>query len=279
MNRVPFWDVIIDEYSACYSVSDGFFMEGEHAHQHMEFLFNFSPIPIRRTVNGHAHETDVPCMTYRAPYILHSGSTVYPSNPEGYHRYALNVHPCILSEYGGICDMGQLRSRTDCLIPLGEEQICRIRPILDMLQTDRPDTLPRHAWIGMFAALLTEINRLLPLSLQDGSDNRSVMYPYIQELLQYVVDNVGEDLRASTLATKFFVSRAKLCADFRAATRITLHEYVTATRIARAKRWLLEDMPLSMIALRCGFSQESSFIYMFRQEVGMTPMEWMKQQK
>jgi len=244
----------------------------------MEFLFNFSPIPTRYTLDGNIYEVDTPSISYRAPYILHSGSTVHACNPGGYRRFALNVHPCILAEYGGICDMGRLRDRTECLLPLRVEQIQKFEPILDRLQTKGVKPLPRHAWIGLFSALLTEIDRLIPEEESTGKHGQEI-HPYIQELLRFVVDNPGENLSTQALAEKFFVSRAKLCADFRAATRISLHEYVTAIRIAHAKLWLAEDMPLSLIAERCGFSQESSFIYMFRRRTGMTPGEWRERKK
>ena len=128
-------------------------------------------------------------------------------------------------------------------------------------------------WICLLGELLYEVSEMLHDSLPPEPDTP----PYIQELLLYVVDNPGEDLSTEALAKKFFVGHTKLAKDFSAAVGITLHEYVTAFLIAQSMQWMTENVPLDVISARCGFSQESSFIYMFRREVGMTPGEWRKQ--
>ncbi len=73
---------------------------------------------------------------------------------------------------------------------------------------------------------------------------------------------------------QFFISPSKLTADFRAATSISLHEYISAIRVTRAKMWLSENYPIEIIAQRCGFTHESSFIRMFKSVTGMTPGEY-----
>ena len=101
--------------------------------------------------------------------------------------------------------------------------------------------------------------------------------PYIQELMHYIAEHPEEDLRVEVLAEKFFVSRTKLITDFRYATRISLHRYVIGIRIAQARIHLAQGHSVTETAQRCGFAEESTFIHMFRREVGITPGEWKKQ--
>jgi AraC family transcriptional regulator len=52
----------------------------------------------------------------------------------------------------------------------------------------------------------------------------------------------------------------------------TPHAYVTARRIAAARRLLSEtDMPLAMVAYECGFSHQSHLGCALRAAIGLTP--------
>lgn len=266
--RDPFWGVYIKTFSARPTESDGFVMEGEHAHVYHEFMINFCRIPIRHTVSGQEYVTDHPYILYRAPYVLHSSNTLTTAK---YRRYQLTINPTVLTEYGGICSLGRLRGRAECMIPVNKQQLARLIPILQRLWRAREDTsVPKAVWVSLLTCFLFEINELIPDDLPDISPTP----PYIQELMHYVVEHLEEDLRVEVLAEKFFVSRTKLITDFRAATRISLHRYVVGIRTAQARIWLAQGLSVTETAQRCGFSQESAFIHMFRRETGMTPGEW-----
>ncbi|MBE6560049.1 MAG: helix-turn-helix transcriptional regulator [Ruminococcaceae bacterium] len=267
-NKDPFWDVYTRTFIAGPTESDGFMMTGEHAHLHYEFMINFCRIPIRHTVSGQEYVTDHPYILYRAPYVLHSSNTLTTAK---YRRYLLTINPTVLTEYGGICSLGRLRGRAECMIPVNEQQLARLIPILQRLWRARNDTsVPKSVWVSLLSCFLFEINELIPDDLPDISPTP----PYIQELMHYVVEHLEEDLRVEVLAEKFFVSRTKLITDFRAATRISLHRYVVGIRTAQARIWLAQGLSVTETAQRCGFSQESAFIHMFRRETGMTPGEW-----
>lgn len=267
-DAIPFWDLMVDTFRMGKSVSSGFVMTEEHAHQHHELMFNFSPIPIRHTLSGRVYTTDSFYILYRAPYVLHSSATL---SEQTYIRYSASIHPCVFAEFGGICDLGQLRGRAECLIPTTQKQMETLEPLLWRLHraTKHPKA-KKNAWIGTLAALLDEVSDLVPANTPDVQPSP----PYIQEMMHYIVEHIDEDLTIDAMAEKFFCSHAKLTKDFRDATSLSLHEYVTAIRIARAKILLSTNMPLSMIAQRCGFSNESSFIRRFRQVAAMTPGEY-----
>jgi len=244
----------------------GYRME-EHVHQFYELLINYYPVPLRHTVAGKAYNTDTPFIQFRAPYLLHSTSAL-DSTP--YTRTNIGFHPSVLAEYGGICKLGRLANCWECLIPVTTEQIMNLEPLLIRLRRVRDPKTPKHVWISILAALLWEISELAEQAIVHGTEAA----PYIQNLLQYIVQHAEDDLSNEALAEKFFVSRSKLKRDFQAAVNMSLHEYVTAIRIHRAKILLTEDMPLSMVAQQCGFSADASFAYMFRRHTGMPPGEY-----
>ena len=268
--HIPFWSLDVDTFKASAAQSNGYMMRSEHAHHHHEFMFNLSRIPTRHTASGQVRECDSPYILYRAPYTLHSSTTL---TTEKYRRYLLAVQPTVLTEYGGICSLGKLKGQNECLIPVDENQMAMLEPLLYRLWWANCDkSIPDRAWIGTLAALLYEIDQLVPDDLPPARH----MPAYIQEMMYYIMENTGEDLNIDTLAEKFFISRSKLLRDFLAATGQSLHRYIIAIRIAHAKRWLAEGVPISIVAQRCGYSQESAFIYMFRRETGVTPGEYLK---
>ena len=267
-NKDPFWDVYTKTFIAGPTESDGYVMAGEHAHQHHEFMINFSNIPIRHTVNGRTYETNFPYIQYRAPYILHSSATL---TTQRYRRYLLTINPAVMTDYGGICSLGRLKGRLECTIPANESQLARMIPILQRLWRARNDSsVPKRVWVSLLTCFLFEVEELIPEDLPEAVS----MPSYIQELMCYVAEHPDEDLRVNELAEKFFVSRTKLITDFRATTQISLHKYVTGIRLANAKNWLSQRMSVAEVAQRCGFSQESAFTHMFHRETGITPSEW-----
>lgn len=246
----------------------GYIME-EHVHQFYELILNYYPVPLRHTVAGNAYETDTPFILLRAPYILHSTSAL---DFTPYTRTNIAFHPLVLAEFGGICKLGKLANVTECIIPATTEEIMALKPLFERLRRARDPHTPKYAWMSVLSALLYEISEMADRAVLHGTETP----PYIQELLQYAVEHTEEDLSVEALAEHFFVSPSKLKRDFRTAVHMSLHEYITAVRIHRAKVLLTEEMPLAMIAQQCGFGSDSSFVYAFRQHTDMTPGEYRK---
>ena len=103
-----------------------------------------------------------------------------------------------------------------------------------------------------------EYNGLSPNKLNNVID-------YIQTYLEL---NLGIDELANlTNLSPFYFSRL-----FKESTGFTPYQYISKQRMERAKQ-LLKDTEIAIadIALRCGFSAQSSFSTAFRKAVGVTP--------
>lgn len=250
--------------------TDSGYVMQEHLHQFYELLICYNPVPLRHTVAGRAYETTTPFVLFRAPYLLHSTSALDATE---YTRTNIGFHPNVLTEFGGICKLGRLANCWECVIPATTEKIMEMEPLITRLRRVRDPEIPKYVWISTLATLLWEISEMA----EDSIDHEVESALYVQEILQYAVNHVEEDLRIDALAERFYVSRSKLKRDFQSAVEMPLHEYVTSIRLHRAKVLLAEDMPLSMIAERCGFGSDSSFAYMFHRRTGITPGEYRRQ--
>ena len=53
------------------------------------------------------------------------------------------------------------------------------------------------------------------------------------------------------------------------------HRWLIVQRVERAKEWMRDpNMPLSMIAVACGFADQSHFSRTFTRLTGVTPRRW-----
>ena len=248
-------------------------MPAEHLHTHHELSFNFSYVPIRHSISGHLYETNTPYIVYRAPFTLHSSNTL---NNDPYIRYKLDLNPYLFSIYDGIISMGNFHNANEYIIPATNDQMESFRHLLDMLdeyyQTGNNNSFDKTC-VGLLAAIFGKLSNL--------SDHVLVKHipsqPYIQDVMYYIINHISENLTVDTLSKIFFVSRTKLYKDFRQVTNLSLHEYITTVRISLAKTWIMEEVPVSQLAERCGFTQAASFIVMFKNLTGMTPIEYRNQ--
>ncbi len=264
MNGFSFFGTHTESYSITHFTSRDYREPGEHLNYHHNLVFNFSHVSIQHTLSGNKFRTETPFILYRAPYILHSCSTL---DSREYERYILNVNMHVMTEFGCICDIGRLRNLPGCMIPMDTEGMEHLRPLLEHMKRAYREKESKNVWVALIAVIMNEVKRLLPQDISASPEKLS----YIHELMYYIVENPGEDLRLETLAKKFYCNENKLMRDFRAVTHSSIHEYISIVRVARAKNWLMEDVPISVIAGRCGFTHESAFIRLFRTVEGITP--------
>lgn len=121
---------------------------------------------------------------------------------------------------------------------------------LHLLRQARSPGLPPAAKGGLPRAVLDRCLELLEASIEHGVS------------LQTLADAAG-------------LSRAHFASAFRRSTGLSPHRHLTARRLARARELLHQaGLPLSEIALRCGFSSQAHFCDAFRRDTGLTPREY-----
>ncbi len=96
----------------------------------------------------------------------------------------------------------------------------------------------------------------------------------LARVVEYVEAHLSEPMTAGDLASVAHVSLFHFTRIFRDATGRTPHAYVQARRVARAKSMLRGPMPLTQVAMACGFASQSHFGQVFRAHAGATPGQW-----
>ena len=101
------------------------------------------------------------------------------------------------------------------------------------------------------------------------------VYQKVHDISIYLQKNCGEPHSLDALAARFYLSRSNLTRMFKAVTGFTVTEYLTFTRVKKA-RALLENTRLSVtdIAGQTGFGNVTYFERAFKKLTTMTPLQY-----
>lgn len=102
----------------------------------------------------------------------------------------------------------------------------------------------------------------------------------LQQLLEYIDENVARDLSLQELASVVSASGSHFTVLFKKSTGTSPHQFVLRARVARAVDLIIgSSTQLSEIALRCGFANQSHMSRCVRRFHGMTPAELRRQRE
>ena len=184
-----------------------------------------------------------------------------------------------------------------------------LRELLQTIKQDKPDNT--RAVRNIYAQILYHIIGVFaPYGIQPGKNlveitedlentlNIDQLHNYshffISELLQeyqkpnmrgknalidriylLVYENLAE-ISLDRIAGDVFMSRAYICRVFKRETGGTLHQYIVAERLKRARQMLISGCSMKQTVYKVGFSSESYFIKCFRMSEGMTPGQFVR---
>lgn len=132
----------------------------------------------------------------------------------------------------------------------------------------------QSGWEDVLRGLLTAI--LVLLSRADdtestGGQDREVMHACIQ----YIQENLHGPLDLGALQQEYHLSPSTFYRAFRRHTGYNFREYVLQKRVEQACSLLRQTkLPLSQVALQCGFGNYSGFYRIFRDRTGLPPREY-----
>lgn len=100
----------------------------------------------------------------------------------------------------------------------------------------------------------------------------------MRAVIEYLEDNLNTELRRDDLAGTANLGRTTFLRQFKTTTGQTPHQYVMAARVRKACGLLRQTgLPVSEIALACGFSDQAHLSTLFKRLVGVTPTEYRRE--
>lgn len=95
---------------------------------------------------------------------------------------------------------------------------------------------------------------------------------------RYIDNNLGEKITLSNLSWKLHSSTVTLTEHFKRTYGMSIMTYVTQKRMRLAQKMLkTDDRPISLVAHSCGFADVEYFSRTFKQQVGVSPSQWRKE--
>ncbi|WP_370978369.1 helix-turn-helix transcriptional regulator [Agaribacterium sp. ZY112] len=98
----------------------------------------------------------------------------------------------------------------------------------------------------------------------------------VDQAKAYIAERYAEDIDVKKVAKHCSASPSYLMRQFKLHTGQTLNQYLTATRIERAKN-LLTTMSVTETAFKVGFNNSNYFSTVFKKETGQTPGQFQSQ--
>lgn len=94
--------------------------------------------------------------------------------------------------------------------------------------------------------------------------------------IEYINKNISEPLTVSSIAEFAGISVNSLERHFARHLKLSPSEYIRKKRLSEASKLLSQGFSVTETAFRCGFSDYSNFISLFRKNYGITPLKYQK---
>ena len=114
------------------------------------------------------------------------------------------------------------------------------------------------------------------LSVENKIDNE-----FLQRAGRFVIDHLtSEGFNSTTLAGLLYMSQRQLYRKMNALTGQTVHQFITSIRLNTAKELLLnENLNISEVAYRVGYTEPSNFSRSFSKQFGESPTQYINSKK
>jgi AraC family transcriptional regulator len=97
----------------------------------------------------------------------------------------------------------------------------------------------------------------------------------LHQAIEYVQSHLDANLSLTAIAHELDLSPYYFCRLFKQSMGISPHRYLIQQRIERAKQLLARSsLPVTQVALECGFANPSHLAKHFRKQTGLSPIEF-----
>lgn len=126
---------------------------------------------------------------------------------------------------------------------------------------------------SLSAALCAAISENIQPAKGERADDAT--WVILWNMTGYIQKNYASKISLNNIAAAGSICRSKCCEIFRKHLKKSPNVYLTEYRLGRSLEMLRETtMPITEIALACGFQSSSYFTLSFRKELGITPKDY-----
>lgn len=127
----------------------------------------------------------------------------------------------------------------------------------------------------LFLEFMVHLNRAALKNRLEFIDTENISK--VGGILQYINDNLSDDLNIDRIADTFFVSKYYMMRQFKQETGYTLGNYISRKRLLLAKELILSGVPGTRACFDCGYKDYSTFLRAYRRLFGESPRDTLSQ--
>lgn len=118
------------------------------------------------------------------------------------------------------------------------------------------------------------------ITLLEKFPNKSAENPLVENIKNYIVDNLEYDINISLIADIFHYNKLYLGRLFKKETGKSINDFINSKRLSHAAR-LLKDTEQSIISIsfRAGFNNVTYFNRLFKDKYGISPKNYRAEKK
>lgn len=129
---------------------------------------------------------------------------------------------------------------------------------------------------ALFLQLMVYLNRLY-LGRDISNGEKDVEYDArIVSILDYINENLSEDLSIDNISSKFYMNKYYLMHKFKSQTGYTMHNYIQQKRLILASSLIKKGNLITDVYMECGFGDYSSFVRAFKKHFHLSPKKYYK---
>ena len=256
--------------------------EEEHTHNFIEIVYTVEGRGVHR-VDGREYTVkggDVLVINYHRKHAI---------EPKEKLRYVdIMLKPEFLSEtlrgtddiflllrLGDFLDISNLVIKDNLLLCLEGEDRKKAEFLIEWMRQEQSKSAPAGGMI-----LHSAVSMLLSIIFRKMTEDQSARLSVNDHLLAYVERNCNTRLTIGEIAARCGYTPEHFSRMFKKYTGKTPVSYITECRINKAKKLLMTtDLPIEDIVFECGFSDRTAFFKKFFRIVGVTPLQFRKNQK
>lgn len=208
--------------------------------------------------------------------FLRAGTHHYtlPDNPSVYDRSKLIIPERIFSKLQAVLGKNQMFSsffnKSLVYAMVAQED----RNSMDRIFETAACALDESREPILLACLL----ELVYLLNRYKSESMPTTIGFMGRAIEYIHANIASDIEIDTICSAIGMSKYHFCRQFKEHTGTTVMKYILKTRIILAKSDLeASSASITEISNRFGFSSSSYFCRVFKEDLGLSPLQYRKQ--